>query len=270
VTFDLSDPAAAVPAAAGGSYLETVACPATNQCTAVANDGDESTFDPGNPAATMSTALVVGVGGPAGIACPLSTQCTDVDDDGQEITFNPASPNTPPTTTTTPPPTTTTTPPPTTPTTPPPPPGPAPAATQTVKASDGNQAITLIAPAATPCVATRAPYAIKFSSVTIKGSKDAKLKFRTAAFYIDKGIAHTTKKIKKLKGGKKQTVTVTTYTANTTVRKAATATSLKLGTLKAGTHTLKTVVVYSETIKKGKKRKTVNVSKTLTTKLSVC
>jgi hypothetical protein len=259
VTFDPVNGTVTVPATGvgGGSYLDAVACPTAAQCTSLAEGTAEQTFDPASPS-TTATSAVVDVDALFSIACPTATQCTAVDDGGQEVTFNPLSPNTPPTTTmTTPTPTTTT-------------PSPSLGKTQSLTGSYDNQQITLTIPATSVCVAPSQTYDISFSSATVKASKRAKLRFRTAAFYIDKGIAHTVKKTKTLKNGKKRTVKVTTYTANATVKKAASATSLKLSGLKTGGHTLKAVFTYVQTIKTGHKIKTANVTKTITAHLSVC
>jgi hypothetical protein len=274
VTFDPANGTVTVPVTSeGAGYLDAVACPTAAQCTALAQDNglEEQTFDPASPS-TTSTSALVDVYPLFSIACPAATQCTAVDDGGREVTFNPLSPNTPPTTTTPTTTPTTTTPPPTTPTTTTPPPTTTtpPPAKQSLMAGYDNQQITLIVPAASVCVAPSQAYDISFNSATVKASKRAKLKFRTAAFYIDKGIAHTLTKTEKLKNGKKRTVKVTTYTANATVKKAASVTSLKVSGLKAGGHTLKAVFIYAETIKKGHKSKTVNVTKTMTARLSVC
>jgi hypothetical protein len=273
VTFDPVSGAVTVPATSeGGGYLDAVACPTAAQCTALsqANGLEEQTFDPASPS-TASTSALVDVDPLFSIACPAATQCTAVDDDGREVTFNPLSPNTPPITTTPTTPTPTTTPPTTTtPTTSTPTTTTTAPQKQSLTAGYDNQKITLVVPAASVCVAPSQDYDINFNSVTVKASKAAKLKFRSAAFYIDRGVAHTVKKTEKLKNGKKRTVKVITYTANATVKKAASATSLKLSGLKAGDHTLKAVFTYAKTIKKGHESKTANVTKTMTARLSVC
>jgi hypothetical protein len=69
-----------------------VACPATSQCTAIDNFGDEATFDPGSSSAAPAAPVDRKADIVYGIACPSVTQCTAVDDLGQAVTFNPLSP----------------------------------------------------------------------------------------------------------------------------------------------------------------------------------
>jgi hypothetical protein len=69
-----------------------VACPATSQCTAMDNFGDEATFDPGSQSAAPAASVDPKADIVYGIACPSVTQCTAVDDVGQAATFNPLSP----------------------------------------------------------------------------------------------------------------------------------------------------------------------------------
>lgn len=76
-------------------------------------------------------------------------------------------------------------------------------------------------PAAGVCLARKASLTVRFSTAGIKGSKRAKLTFKRAAFYLERGVKHTAKK------------------ASTTER-------LKLAGLKSGKHTLELVVTYTE------------------------
>jgi hypothetical protein len=66
--------------------------------------------------------------------------------------------------------------------------------------------------------------------------------------------------------GARKKVKRTTHRPNATLRKASGSTKLKLKGLKAGSHTLKAVVTYTETTK----GKTSTFTKTLRTKLKVC
>jgi hypothetical protein len=74
--------------------LLAVACPAVTQCTAVDDQGNAVTFDPGSPDGARTTTIDSG-GYLSSIACPSISQCTTVDGGGQEVTFNPASPGAP-------------------------------------------------------------------------------------------------------------------------------------------------------------------------------
>jgi hypothetical protein len=83
-----------------GYNLNGVACPSTNQCTAISgagsgmNDGGEVTFNPTSPGSpapvTIDSGAVLD-----GVACPSTSQCTAVDSGGGEVTFNPTSPGVP-------------------------------------------------------------------------------------------------------------------------------------------------------------------------------
>jgi hypothetical protein len=150
--------------------------------------------------------------------------------------------------------------------TPIPPPAPAP---QVTTAHVGNQQITLVTPALSACTASTGKLAATLSSAT--GTKGTKLKFSSAAFYIDKGIKHTTHKTKHLKDGKTKHIKITVYEPNATAHHVPTTVELSLTGLKAGTHTLKVILSYKETKKeKHGKHKTVTVTKTVKTPFTVC
>src|SRR5882757_6761483 len=77
-----------------GGYvgMSAIACPSTDQCTAVDGLGRETTFDPADPAPPAP--LVVDAGDSlTAIACPSTSQCTAVDRSGAEVTFDPAAPS---------------------------------------------------------------------------------------------------------------------------------------------------------------------------------
>src|SRR5258708_32701757 len=124
---------------------------------------------------------------------------------------------------------------------PPAPPGPAPP--QTTKATFDNQQITLVTPSLKVCAASKSSLRATLRSSAIARSRAPKLKFVSAAFFLDKGIKHTTHKTKRVHG-KKRKVTVVTYTANATVRHLPATISLRLKGLRSGRHTLKVVLTY--------------------------
>jgi len=141
---------------------------------------------------------------------------------------------------------------------------PSPPATVSTTASVGNQSITLTTPSPQACVASPERLSVRLSS-TIK-SRGTKLKFSSAAFYIDKGIKH---KRRVLKGTK--TVTVTAYKPNATARRLPVGRSFSIAKLmKPGSHTLKVVVSYKESKRVHGVKETVTVSKTLRVKFTVC
>ncbi len=86
ITFDPSTPSSATAHPIGIATPWSVACPSTEQCTAV-GEYETSTFDPLDPA--RPPVSLGGAGGFASaIACPEPTQCTVVAGLG-ETTFNP-------------------------------------------------------------------------------------------------------------------------------------------------------------------------------------
>jgi hypothetical protein len=89
-----------------GSYLNGVACPSTDQCTAISAEGEEVTFNPNSPGTPTPMKIAMGYD-LTSVACPSTSQCTAVGSEpyeqyehnneraGQEVTFNPTSPGTP-------------------------------------------------------------------------------------------------------------------------------------------------------------------------------
>lgn len=131
-----------------------------------------------------------------------------------------------------------------------------------------DQQITLTTPSA--CTSNTSKLAVTLNSKKIAKSRAAKLKFSSAAFYIDKGVRHTRHKSKLTSTGKTKKVVVITYTANATKHRVPVTVTLKLTGLKHGTHTLKVVLSYRETVRKHGHKKTVTVRKTVKVKFTVC
>ena len=129
-----------------------------------------------------------------------------------------------------------------------PPPPPPPPKGQTTQATLGNQQITLTTPSLLSCTASTRTLSATLSSTTIATSRNTKLRFVRAAFYLDKGVKHTHKRVRHLAHGHKKTVTVVVYTANATVHLVPATVGLRLGGLKSGTHTLKVVVAYKRSV----------------------
>ena len=152
----------------------------------------------------------------------------------------------------------------------PPPPPPSPLPTQSTTTSIGDQQITLTTPSQSTCTANTDKLAVTLSSTTIPRSKGAKLKFTSAGFYIDNGIKHTHRKTLHSRKGKQKTVIVNVYTANATAHRVPAMLDLSLSGLKPGVHTLKITLFYRETTRQRAHKRTVAVTKTLTTKFSVC
>jgi hypothetical protein len=154
--------------------------------------------------------------------------------------------------------------------TPVPTPTPTPPAPQVTSATFGNQQIIVVTPSLSACTASTGSLSATLASNAITGSHATKLKFSSAGFFLDKGVKHVKKKTEHLKNGKTKHVTVTTYTANVVVHSAPATVSLKLAGLKAGSHTLKVVISYKETVTKHGKKKTETVTKTISSKFTVC
>jgi streptogramin lyase len=145
-----------------------------------------------------------------------------------------------------------------------------PVTTTTTTATFGDQQITLTTPSLQICTASTGKLSATLTSTAIKGSHAAKLRFSSAAFFIDKGVKHTHKRIRHLSHGRKKTITITVFTSNTTVHRVPATVSLSLKGLKSGTHTLKVVVSYKETITKRGHHRTVTVRKTVSARFKVC
>jgi hypothetical protein len=73
-----------------GDALDSLACPSVHQCTAVAVDGVEVTFDPAVPGGARRHTIIAGGGGVA-VACPSRHQCTALGS-AAAVTFNPNAP----------------------------------------------------------------------------------------------------------------------------------------------------------------------------------
>lgn len=134
----------------------------------------------------------------------------------------------------------------------------------------GNQRITLITPSPQTCTAPTKRLVAKLEATAIPRSKAAKVRFSSAAFYIDKGVKHKHHKTVRTSTGKKKTVVVTVYDANATAHRVPVTTDLSLKGLKAGVHRLRVVVFDKETTRKHGHKKTVTVTKTLRVSFRVC
>ena len=134
----------------------------------------------------------------------------------------------------------------------------------------GDQLITLTTPSPLVCTAPKGKLAVAFRSTRVPKSKGAKLRFARVAFYIDKGVKHRLHRIKRTPSGGTRTAIVTVYEANATAHSAQVTLQLGLARLKAGTHTLKVVVVYKLSTHRHGLKKILTVTKTLRVKFNVC
>lgn len=139
-----------------------------------------------------------------------------------------------------------------------------------LRASVGDQQITLRTPSPSVCTANTSKLSATLDSTKIPNSKAAKLTFSGAAFYIDKGVEHKRHKTKHERNGKTKKVVVITYTANATKHHVPVSVDLSLAGFKPGTHTLKVVVSYKRTERKHGHKKSVTVKKTVKVNFTIC
>lgn len=132
-------------------------------------------------------------------------------------------------------------------------------------ATVGNQRIDVTTPALSLCTASTKTLPVTFSSSTLPGSHASKLRFASAAFFVDRGVK---RKLAKRVHGKKKTVIV--YAPNATLRHVMGSLSLRLTGVSPGLHTLKVLVTYKKTVAAGHAKRTVSVTKTLVAKFRVC
>ncbi len=131
-----------------------------------------------------------------------------------------------------------------------------------------DQLITLTTPSRQTCTARTSTLPVRLTSTRLSHGK--KVRFSSAGLFLGKGVKHTHKKTKHLKNGKTKKVTVVTYTANVVVRHLPANVSLRLRGLKSGSHTLKVVISYKETVKRHHHKGTITVTKTLRVRFNVC
>jgi virginiamycin B lyase len=137
-------------------------------------------------------------------------------------------------------------------------------------ATIGNQQIQLVTPSLKTCTTRTKSLSTTLRSVTIRRSRAVKLRFRSASFFIDRGVRHVHKRTVHLRGRRKKTVTVVVFTPNAVVRRLPASPALRLTGLRSGAHTLKVTVLYAKTVTRRHHRRTVTVTKTVTARFNVC
>jgi virginiamycin B lyase len=147
------------------------------------------------------------------------------------------------------------------------------ATTRTLHARIGNQRITITVPAATPCLGPGAHPQLKLSSTAIPGSKAAKLSFKRAAVFIDRGIKRTRRKIVTVHHHKHRK-RVTVYVPNATVHHLPATLSPSPHGLRSGAHALRFKLTYTPTRHAGHgaghRAGHSTVTKTIKTTFTVC
>jgi virginiamycin B lyase len=141
---------------------------------------------------------------------------------------------------------------------------------ETIKAVVGNQRLTLSSPSLSACTVSTQQLSVTLGSTAIPGSRAAKLRFLSAALFLDRGVAHRRRQIRRSPNGSKKTVTVVTYTANAVLHHASARVGLRLTGLRSGAHTLKVKVIYAQRVTRHRHTQTVRVAKTLTASFGVC
>ena len=141
--------------------------------------------------------------------------------------------------------------------------------TRTLHATVGNQQIALTVPATTPCLAAGTRLSLRLSSTTIDGSKAAKLSFKRAAVFIDRGVKRTRTKVVTVHH-RKHRKRITVYVPNATTTGVPVTLSPSLHGLRSGTHKLRVKLTYTRT--RHVKHRTVHttVAKAVKTTFTVC
>ena len=141
-----------------------------------------------------------------------------------------------------------------------------PPSTRTTTATIANQHLVLTTPA--NCVAKSSKLREALTATAL--SHGTKLHFTGAAFYLDRGVRKTHKRIRHLAHGRKKTITVVVYTPNATAHHLPASPHLGLSSLKSGRHTLKVLMTYTSTTTKHGRHTTQRFSKTMRVTFSVC
>jgi 6-phosphogluconolactonase (cycloisomerase 2 family) len=150
-----------------------------------------------------------------------------------------------------------------------PPPTQPPPSPQSTLATFENQQITLVTPSPLSCTVSAGKLPVRLDSSPIIASKAKRLRFTSAAFFLDKGVRHVHKTTTDVHGHKKIT-TVVTYAPNATISHLPGTLEIPLAGLKAGSHTLTVKLSYKESERKHGRMSTVTVTKILSARFTVC
>ena len=124
-------------------------------------------------------------------------------------------------------------------------------------------------PATTSCLAAGARLPLQLGSATIRGSKAAKLSFKRATVFIDRGVKRTRTKVVTVHHHKHRK-RVIVYVPNASASHLPATLSPSLHGLRSGTHALRITLTYTRT--RHVKHRTVRttVTKTIKTTFAVC
>ena len=148
----------------------------------------------------------------------------------------------------------------------PPPPA---AGTRTVRATFGNQQITLTLPSTRACLSRSARLRLKVGSVAIAKSKAARLRFQHLAVFIDRGVKRTHVKVV-TKHHHKHRVRIIVHVPNARANHLPATLKPSLRRLKSGSHTLRLRLTYGRTRHVGHHTVHSTVTKTLKLRFKVC
>lgn len=137
-----------------------------------------------------------------------------------------------------------------------------PPATAATSTTAGGLTITVTTPATNVCVANGRRLTV---SLTVSG-KHPHAKFKSAQFFIDKGIKHVKKEHRR-----HETVKVTIYLPSATARRVPTTLQLPISGLSSGSHTLTVKLTLSERRRRhGRTVTALMIHKTVRAKFTVC
>ena len=145
--------------------------------------------------------------------------------------------------------------------------GPAPTATRVLTTRIGNQAITvsLAADAAGGCVAGSSSLPVTVQSTTAAGSLGAKVRLRTVAVFLDRGVRH----VRRVRLGNR-VKKVIVYRPNATARHLPAVLAVPLHGITAGTHRLRVTLTFAQPVSRRAHTHTAQVIRTLKTTIRVC
>jgi virginiamycin B lyase len=141
--------------------------------------------------------------------------------------------------------------------------------TRTLHATIGNQRITITVPATTSCLAPGTRLSLNIGSATIVGSKAAKLSFKRAVVFIDRGVKRTRTKVVTVRHHKHRKRLVV-HVPNATARRLPATLSLSLQGRRSGTHALRITLTYTRTRHVKHRIVRTTVTKTIKATFAIC
>lgn len=226
----------------GGSGLTSISCPSSSFCVAVDGANDALTFNGGSWSPPVD--IEPGGTGLASVSCASSSFCVAGDNHGNVLTYPASSSG-----------------------------GPGgsggsgqPPTTAPAGGTFGGLTVTVVTPPASACVADGKRLNV---SLSVSG-KHSRFKFKSAQFFIDKGIKHT-KTEHRRSDGKHHTIKVTVYLPNATAHHAPVMLQIPISGLAAGSHQLTVKLTLTrKLVRKHGVKVTRLIHKTLRARFTVC